>query len=113
MAGAPAKTRTENDVIGWSGSDSTSYQTGPFRLLYQAVHDPKCSIFISCRNDRKIIAKLVSFDHHFNMVLTNALEVWSRPDKNGEMQHGTRHIGRMLLRGDGVNLVTRVPDDDS
>ena len=111
MAAPPPEkqARTENDVVGWSGSDSSSYKTGPFRLLYDAVHDPKSSILVQCRNDRKILAKLVAFDHHFNLVLTNALEIWTR---QGEEQHSTRHIGKMLLRGDGVTLVTRVPEDE-
>ena len=109
----PAKqNRTENDVIGWSGSDSETYKTGPFRLLYAAVHDPKCSILVQCRNDRKILAKLVAFDHHFNLVLNNALEIYTKTTSGGEASHDTRHIGKMLLRGDGVVLITRVPDDE-
>jgi small nuclear ribonucleoprotein D2 len=114
MAQPPLKqARTEADVIGFSKSDSATYKSGPFSLLYNAVHDPKGYILVQCRNDRKIVAKLIAFDHHFNLVLTNAMEIWTKTTKTGEMEHGTRHIGKMLLRGDGVTLITRVPDDDS
>jgi small nuclear ribonucleoprotein D2 len=115
MAAAPPakQTRTEADAVGWAKSDSATYRTGPFSLLYQAVHDPKCNILVQCRNDRKILGKLVAFDHHFNLVLTNALEIWTKPGAHGaEPVHGTRHIGKMLLRGDGVTLITKVPEDD-
>jgi small nuclear ribonucleoprotein D2 len=76
------------------------YKTGPFSLLYEAAHDPKMKVLINCRNGKKIIARVRSFDHHFNMLLEDTSEV----DATSE-----RSLGKLLLRGDGVILVVKVP----
>ena len=102
-----ATTKTENDAIGWSGSTSDNYKQGPFRLLYDAVHQPQCQILVQCRNDRNVFGNLVAFDHHFNLVMTNAQEVRLLASGEG---HQTRFLGKILLRGDGITLITRVPE---
>lgn len=109
MAAQPAKAhRTERaSGISWSGeADNEQFKTGPFRLMYEAVHDPNSQVLVACRNDRKLVGKLRAFDHHYNMILEGVNEVWAQPQNGGEPT--MRFIPKIFLRGDGVVLVTRI-----
>lgn len=49
---------------------------GPLSVLQSAVqeHTP---VLISCRNNKKLLARVKAFDRHSNMVLENVKEVWT------------------------------------
>lgn len=47
---------------------------GPMALLTAAVKN-HTQVLISCRNNRKLLARVKAFDRHFNMVLENVREV--------------------------------------
>ena len=48
---------------------------GPMSLLTTAVKS-HTQVLISCRNNRKLLARVKAFDRHFNMVLENVREVY-------------------------------------
>ena len=47
---------------------------GPMAMLTTAVKTGN-QVLISCRNNRKLLARVKAFDRHFNMVLENVREV--------------------------------------
>lgn len=47
---------------------------GPMAMLATAVKTGN-QVLISCRNNRKLLARVKAFDRHFNMVLENVREV--------------------------------------
>lgn len=50
------------------------FNNGPMAMLTQAVRT-HAQVLISCRNNRKLLARVKAFDRHFNMVLENVREV--------------------------------------
>lgn len=50
---------------------------GPMAMLTAAVKN-HTQVLISCRNNRKLLARVKAFDRHFNMVLENVREVRMR-----------------------------------
>ena len=63
-------------------------------------------VLISCRNNRKLLARVKAFDRHCNMVLENVKEMWT--EGGGQGKKGVskdRFISKMFLRGDSVILV--------
>lgn len=63
-------------------------------------------ILISCRNNRKLLARVKAFDRHCNMVLENVKEMWTEKSKAGARGvNKDRFISKMFLRGDSVILV--------
>jgi len=67
------------------------------------------------RNNRKILARVRAFDRHMNMVLENALEMWTEiPKGKGKKAHPVnreRYIPKMFLRGDSVIYILKNPRD--
>ncbi|KAM0804757.1 hypothetical protein BDR22DRAFT_834797 [Usnea florida] len=57
----------------WSSQDQplTLGSQGPLSILQTAVRSHTQAL-ISCRNNRKILARLKAFDRHCNIVLENA-----------------------------------------
>jgi small nuclear ribonucleoprotein D2 len=45
---------------------------------------------ISCRNNRKILARVKAFDRHCNMVLENAKEMWTEAPWLANGQQGRK-----------------------
>ncbi|KCV67732.1 small nuclear ribonucleoprotein D2 [Fonticula alba] len=94
--------------------EEEAFSTGPMSILLEAVKN-QSQVFISCRNNRKILARVRAFDRHCNMVLENAREIWSEMPKNvkeGETPkpiNRDRFITKMFLRGDSVILILRNP----
>ena len=83
--------------------------TGPLSILQTAVRS-RTQVLISCRNNRKLLARVKAFDRHCNMVLENAKEMWTETPRLANGQAGRkvnkdRFISKMFLRGDSVILV--------
>ncbi|KAK3209637.1 hypothetical protein GRF29_44g257718 [Pseudopithomyces chartarum] len=83
--------------------------TGPLSILQTAVRT-RTQVLISCRNNRKLLARVKAFDRHCNMVLENAKEMWTETPRLANGQAGRkvnkdRFISKMFLRGDSVILV--------
>lgn len=83
---------------------------GPMALLSKALrtHTP---VLISCRNNRKLLAKVKAFDRHCNLVLEQVREMWTeagrkgRGKKRSQPANKDRFISKMFLRGDSVILI--------
>ncbi|CAA9961281.1 small nuclear ribonucleoprotein sm d2 [Alternaria burnsii] len=83
--------------------------TGPLSILQTAVRS-RTQVLISCRNNRKILARVKAFDRHCNMVLENAKEMWTETPRLANGSYGRkvnkdRFISKLFLRGDSVILV--------
>ncbi|USP78428.1 small nuclear ribonucleoprotein Sm D2 [Curvularia clavata] len=83
--------------------------TGPLSILQTAVRT-RTQVLISCRNNRKILARVKAFDRHCNMVLENAKEMWTETPRLANGSYGRkvnkdRFISKLFLRGDSVILV--------
>jgi len=96
---------------------------GPLSMLTRAVRSHS-QVLISCRNNRKLLARIKAFDRHFNMVLESVTEMWTegggRINKNGkgikkkksQPVNKDRYISKMFLRGDSVVLVVATKNKD-
>ena len=92
--------------------------TGPFAALSTALRT-RSQILISCRNNKKLLARLKAFDRHFNMVLEEVREIWTDGGRKGKGKkkaapiNKERFISKMFLRGDSVVLVVLAPPPQS
>jgi len=85
------------------------FTAGPLSILQTAVRN-HTQVLISCRNNRKLLARVKAFDRHCNMVLENVKEMWTEAPINAQGKKGRpvnkdRFISKMFLRGDSVILV--------
>jgi small nuclear ribonucleoprotein D2 len=90
-----------------------TFNVGPLSLLTKTVK-ANSQVLISCRNNRKLLARVKAFDRHMNMVLENVTEMWTEVPRGnkGKRAHPVnreRFIPKMFLRGDSVILVLRNP----
>ncbi|KAF8821785.1 small nuclear ribonucleoprotein [Cardiosporidium cionae] len=88
-------------------------QVGPLSVLGECVRD-NAQVLINCRNNRKLLARVKSFDRHCNMVLTDVREMWTETSRGGgkkKQKHVNkdRYISKLFLRGDAVVIVLRNP----
>ncbi|KAL8914211.1 MAG: hypothetical protein Q9171_001082 [Xanthocarpia ochracea] len=107
------------ELLNKARSDLTEYEiaqleeheftSGPLSILQTAVRS-HTQVLISCRNNRKLLARVKAFDRHCNMVLENVKEMWTEiprtsGGKKGRPVNKDRFISKMFLRGDSVILV--------
>ncbi|KAL8907944.1 MAG: hypothetical protein Q9207_001090 [Kuettlingeria erythrocarpa] len=107
------------ELLNKARSDLTEYEiaqleeheftSGPLSILQTAVRS-HTQVLISCRNNRKLLARVKAFDRHCNMVLENVKEMWTETPrtsagKKGRPVNKDRFISKMFLRGDSVILV--------
>jgi len=103
------KPRSELTEYEVSLVEEYEFTMGPLSILQTAVRSHG-QVLISCRNNRKLLARVKAFDRHFNMVLENVKEMWSEQPRNAQGKKGRvvnkdRFISKMFLRGDSVILV--------
>ncbi|VVT50037.1 uncharacterized protein SAPINGB_P002569 [Magnusiomyces paraingens] len=87
------------------------FNNGPLSVLQSAVQDHS-PVLISCRNNKKLLARVKAFDRHSNMVLENVKEMWTETVKGPsggkpKTVNRDRFISKMFLRGDSVILVLK------
>ncbi|KAK2754530.1 mRNA splicing protein [Arachnomyces sp. PD_36] len=108
------------DLLNKPRSELTEYEislveeheltSGPLSILQTATRSHN-QVLISCRNNRKLLARVKAFDRHCNMVLENVKEMWTEKPKGsngnakGKGVNKDRFISKMFLRGDSVILV--------
>ncbi|KEF55440.1 small nuclear ribonucleoprotein D2 [Exophiala aquamarina CBS 119918] len=98
----PRNELTEYEV---SLLEAHELSTGPLSILMTATRT-HTQVLISCRNNRKLLARVKAFDRHCNMVLENVKEMWTEKGKgNAKGVNKDRFISKMFLRGDSVILV--------
>ncbi|KAM0682010.1 mRNA splicing protein [Mitosporidium daphniae] len=97
------------------------FETGPLSLIKRAMKS-RTMVLISCRSNKKLLAKVKAFDRHCNMVLENVKEMWvdtprgggkNKRQKTGRPLNRDRFISKMFLRGDSVILtvLTNIPTE--
>lgn len=104
-----AKPRAELTEFEITTLETHEFTSGPLSLLQTAVRN-HTQVLISCRNNRKLLARVKAFDRHCNMVLENVKEMWTETPrlsdgKKGRPVNKDRFISKMFLRGDSVILV--------
>ncbi|KAL0263900.1 UNVERIFIED_CONTAM: hypothetical protein PYX00_010868 [Menopon gallinae] len=82
--------------------EKKQHREGPLSLLHEAVKQ-KRDVFINLRSNRKVVAGVVAYDKHMNMVLERAIEIYR--EKGGGGQNRERKLGTMFLRGDNVVVI--------
>ena len=63
------------------------FTSGPLSILQTAVRS-HTQVLISCRNNRKLLARVKAFDRHCNMVLENVKEMWTETPRNAQGKKG-------------------------
>ncbi|KAF2767670.1 Sm-like ribonucleoprotein [Teratosphaeria nubilosa] len=109
IAELQSKPRSDLTEYEISLLEQHEFTSGPLSLLQTAVRN-HTQVLISCRNNRKLLARVKAFDRHCNMVLENVKEMWSETPrlsdgKKGRPVNKDRFVSKMFLRGDGVILV--------
>lgn len=71
---------------------------GPLSLLQTATRT-HTQVLISCRNNRKLLARVKAFDRHCNMVLENVKEMWTEKPKGnkGKGVNKDRFVSKMYV----------------
>lgn len=101
----------KNELTEYEVAQIEAYEftNGPLSLLQTAVRAHQ-QVLISCRNNRKLLARVKAFDRHCNMVLENVKEMWTETPRKANGEKGRpvnkdRFISKMFLRGDSVIIV--------
>lgn len=82
-----AKPRAELTEYEISLIETHEFTNGPLSLLQTAVRQ-HTQVLISCRNNRKLLARVKAFDRHFNMVLENVKEMWTETPRTADGKKG-------------------------
>ncbi|KAI8845948.1 Small nuclear ribonucleoprotein Sm D2 [Chytriomyces hyalinus] len=107
-----AKPKAEMSDEELRALEEEEFNNGPLSVLTQSVKN-NTQILVSCRNNRKLLARVKAFDRHCNMVLENVKEMWTETPKAGKGKkkakpvNKDRFISKLFLRGDSVILVLR------
>lgn len=85
--------------------ESHELSAGPLSLLLTATRT-HTQVLISCRNNRKLLARVKAFDRHFNMVLENVKEMWTEYPKGvkGKGVNKDRFISKMYVNQPWTDL---------
>ncbi|TVY25765.1 Small nuclear ribonucleoprotein Sm D2 [Lachnellula hyalina] len=100
----PRNELTEFEVAQLEEHEFTS---GPLSILQTAVRS-HTQVLISCRNNRKLLARVKAFDRHCNMVLENVKEMWTETPrgsggKKGRAVNKDRFISKIHLGTSELN----------
>ena len=94
-----SKPRNELTEYEISQIETHEFTAGPLSILQTAVRNHN-QVLISCRNNRKLLARVKAFDRHCNMVLENVKEMWTETPTNAQGKKGRainkdRYISKM------------------
>ena len=79
------------------------FTAGPLSILQTAVRS-HTQVLISCRNNRKLLARVKAFDRHCNMVLENVKEMWTETPRTSAGKKG-----RPLNKDRFINKMYAIP----
>ena len=96
-----AKPRNELTEYEVAQLEQHEFTAGPLSILQTAVRNHN-QVLISCRNNRKLLARVKAFDRHCNMVLENVKEMWTETPvttqgKKGRPINKDRFISKMWV----------------
>jgi len=109
-----SKTKSEMSLEELEKKEQEEFNSGPMQVLTKSVKE-NTQVLITCRNNKKLLARVKAFDRHCNMVLENVKEMWTETPKAGKGKKKSqpvnkdRYISKLFLRGDSVILVLRNP----
>ena len=86
--------------------DLSDFTTGPLKLLTESVMN-YAQILIDIEGNRRLIAHVIGFDCHFNMVLTDVKERWTET-RRGILENKERYISKMFLPGHNVKIIVKL-----
>ena len=86
--------------------DLSDFTTGPLKLLTESVMN-YAQILIDIEGNRRLIAHVIGFDRHFNMVLTDVKERWTET-RRGILENKERYISKMFLPGHNVKIIVKL-----
>ena len=91
-------------------SDLNEFNEGPLSMLKECVETlNKVIIDIGGKGDKKLIARVISFDHTFNMILCDVVEEWT--ERRGRvLEHKKRYLSNLFLPGHNVRVIVKVTD---
>ncbi|KAF3063743.1 Small nuclear ribonucleoprotein Sm D2 [Daldinia childiae] len=96
-------TKPRNELTEYEISllEEHEFSAGPLSILQTAVRS-HTQVLISCRNNRKLLARVKAFDRHCNMVLENVKEMWTETPKlsngkKGRPVNKDRFISKMYV----------------
>ncbi|KAJ6261878.1 putative small nuclear ribonucleoprotein Sm D2 [Drechslerella dactyloides] len=81
------KPRSELTEYEIAQLEEYEFANGPLSILQTAVRTHN-QVLISCRNNRKLLARVKAFDRHSNMVLENVKEMWTETPRNAQGKKG-------------------------
>lgn len=83
---------------------------GPLSLLQTATRT-HTQVLISCRNNRKLLARVKAFDRHCNMVLENVKEMWTEKPKGGKGRgvNKDRFVSKMYVLSVVLSIDVTIP----
>lgn len=58
-------------------------KVGPLSILQQSVLN-QTQVLINCRNNKKLLGRVHSFDRHMNLILENVREMWKERAGNAK-----------------------------
>ncbi|CAD6501459.1 BgTH12-01711 [Blumeria graminis f. sp. triticale] len=96
-----SKPRNELTEFEIAQLEEHEFTSGPLSILQTAVRS-HTQVLISCRNNRKLLARVKAFDRHCNMVLENVKEMWTETPKTSAGKKGRpvnkdRFISKMSM----------------
>ena len=84
------------------------YTEGPLKLLTDNVMNYN-KILIDIKGNRRVIANVIGFDSHFNIVLTNVKEKWSEKcGRKGILVEKERYLAKMFLPGHNITIIVKL-----
>ena len=97
-----SKPRGELTEYEISQLEEHEFTSGPLSILQTAVRS-HTQVLVSCRNNRKLLARVKAFDRHCNMVLENVKEMWTETPrlasgKKGKPLNKDRFISKMFVQ---------------
>ena len=70
------------------------------------INGTKVIIDIKGIGNKKLIAKIVTYDHRFNMILKDVVEEWYER-RGRETVYRKRNIAKMFLPGNSVKIIIK------
>ena len=96
-----SKPRNELSEYEIGQLEEHEFTAGPLSILQTAVRS-HTQVLVSCRNNRKLLARVKAFDRHCNMVLESVKEMWTEVPrasggKKGRPVNKDRFISKMWV----------------
>lgn len=80
--------------------------TQPINIIFRLLqHKQRVQLWLYDHTDLRMEGRIVGLDEYMNLVLDDAEEITVKKNVR-------RHLGRVLLKGDSITLITAAPAGD-